>query len=147
MHTWNVLHWGEPITKRQEVWETQVEWWFPTVVAQADFQYGCQPGDIWKILTKYSTGQEISSYHRKFITHFYSKLVVVDFDILCSPFFILHFNSNHYRPPFVTIPIFHCCSFMYISVAQYVLSVYEITESDLSVAGRSVLKMPLNCEM
>lgn len=83
---------------------------------------------------------KISSHHHNFITHFYSRLAVVDFDILFPC--LIHFNSNHYQPPLVTSPIFHCCSLLYYSVAQCVLSMYDMTESDLSVVGRSVLKMP-----
>lgn len=91
--------------------------------------------------------KEIPINHRKCITHFYSKLVVVDFDILCSTPIYYLFNSKHYQLPFTTIPIFHCYLLMHVSVAQCVLSIYEMIESDLSVVGKSVLKMPLDCEM
>lgn len=62
---------------------------------KAEFQYGV----TWKSQQiQYSS--EISSYHRKCITHIYSKLVALDFNILCFPAYILHFISNHYWPPF-----------------------------------------------
>lgn len=96
--------------------------------------------------TQQSKGQ-ISHNHRRFIIHFYSKQEVVDI-FFCSLCFYITFRFKPLSTSICRSSSFPLLFFYVVfSTAQCVLSTYEMTESDLSVAGRSVLKMPLNCEM
>lgn len=84
---------------------------------------------------------------RKFITHFNSKLAVADrtFSVPLPLYYTsVQTTIDLHLSPFQFSIVVLVCMFR---VAQCVFSIYEMTESDLSVAGRSVWKMPLDCEM